>query len=195
VFDDERRFEVGQGQKLRTLEGVGKPFTPKLRPFASWRPYSSVSSRPHAGWRRCSSNVEIPSVNHRGTRYFESCSVKDVRHLVPERRLPAEFAGRVSLGRVHGHDTSEARAQRADEAGQPERAHGEIVVHREHFDQDRACGFETVARDKRLVRFCAERERVRPQHGGFVFRQLEHEIAGVDHVELRERVEQSAGSS
>jgi hypothetical protein len=62
----------------------------------------------------------------------------DMRHLVPERRFPAELARRPRAWRIKRHDTSETRAERAEETWKAERAHGEVVVLREHLDEDGA---------------------------------------------------------
>ena len=52
----------------------------------------------------------------------------DVRQLVPQRRLPGERARVARLRRIHRDDAAEAGAERADHAGQAERADGEVVV-------------------------------------------------------------------
>ena len=79
----------------------------------------------------------MPSVSQRGIRCFDICKRDDVGQLVPERRLPAERSRRPGTRGVERHDAAEAGAERADHAGQPEVAHGEVVVVREDLDEDR----------------------------------------------------------
>ena len=114
-----------------------------------WRRRAGSRTRPRgpscASARR-SSNTEAPSVSQRGTRWFDSCSVMTCAsscHSVArpvERRRAARARGESSVT-----TRAEAGAERADHAGQAERAHGEVVVLREHLDQDRPARRDAVA--------------------------------------------------
>ena len=113
----------------------------------------------------------------------------DVGELVPQRRRPVERAGRARPGRVEGHDAAEAGAERADHAGQAERADGEIVVAREHLDQHGPARRDVVALaeiGERLARQLLDRV----AHQRQLLRvDLQDQIADGDRLETVERVE------
>ena len=132
----------------------------------------------------------MPSVNQRGTRWFDICSVIDVRELVPERRLPREGAGRLGLGRVHADDAAEARAEGADEPWQTEVADREVVVNRKDLDEDRSLRRELVVRRHLLERVLGERDGVLAQDARLGGVELEDQIAVLHDLELLELVEE-----
>ena len=84
----------------------------------------------------------------------------DVRELVPQRRLPGEVARRLGARRVHADDAAEARAERADQAGQAEVADREVVVDRKDLDEDRPLRRELVGRGQLLERLVRQRDGV-----------------------------------
>ena len=120
----------------------------------------------------------------------------DVRHLVPQRRAPVEFTRRPRLRRVHRHDAAEARAQRAEHAGQAQRADREVVVAREHFDQQRPLRRELPALAERGERLSRQLRHVFPHHRRLFSGHPNHHVAGGDRlegVELVQHLEQVVG--
>ena len=113
-----------------------------------------------------------------------------MRHLVPERRAPVELTGRPRLGRIERHHATEARAERADHAGQAHVTDREVVVLRKHLDEDRAARTELVAFRERLERLLGKRQHVFAHHRHLVAMQPHDQFAVLDRLELVERVEQ-----
>ena len=113
-----------------------------------------------------------------------------MREFVPERGGPAERARRTRPRRIERHHASEAGAEGADHPRQPGRAHGEVVVLREHLDQDGPVGREAVAFGERGDRRLRQRLDERRHHRRFVAVELEHEPVSLDRRELLEGVEQ-----
>ena len=68
--------------------------------------------------------------------------------------------GRPRARRVERHHAAEARAERADHAGQADVAHGEVVVTREDLDQNRALRRHVIARAERGERVARQRQRM-----------------------------------
>ena len=113
----------------------------------------------------------------------------DVRQLVPQRRRPVEVAGRARFRRVERHHAAEAGAERADHAGQPDGAHREVVVLREHLDENRPLRRELILLRERGERLLRERRDVFAHHRRFARMALEDDVAFGRHVELLERVQ------
>ena len=117
-----------------------------------------------------------------------------MRQLVPQRLAPVEVPGRPRPRRIECHDTAEAGAECADHARQAYRAHGEVVVLREHLDQDRTGRREVVPLRERGHRFLGERDGMLAHDRGFTGIEAEDQIAVGDGLELVERVEQREAS-
>ena len=113
-----------------------------------------------------------------------------VRQLVPERSAPIERARRPGARRVEGDHAAEARAECANHARQPQVPDGEVVVPREHLDEDWPLGLEAIPRRELLQRLLRQRQRILLHHGGFIRVKLHRDVAVRDRDELVERVEQ-----
>src|SRR4030095_4278827 len=109
---------------------------------------------------------------------------------VPQRLAPVEVPGRPRLWRIERHDTTEAGAECANHAPQAYRADSEVVVLREHLDQDWTGRREVVPLRKSGHRFLGERDGMLAHDRGFTGIEAEDQIAVGDGLELVERVEQ-----
>ena len=169
VLDQQRRLVVGERDRL----GVAEAAELRSRSFITWprsiAPAKVTSiSRPHSGRaRRLLPHRDAfgQPARHALVRQLQR---DHVRELVPQRRAPVELAGRARLGRVERDDAAEAGAERADHAGQAERAHREVVVPREHLDQDRPVRREVPALGERGQRLARQRRHVFAHHRRFV---------------------------
>ena len=110
--------------------------------------------------------------------------------LVPQRGLPQEVAGLLTRARrVERHDAAETGAKRADHAGKPDGPHREVVVLREHLDQNRALRRVLVPLRHRLECFVRERDDVFLEDRRFILVQPDDEVAVADRLELVQRIE------
>ena len=112
-----------------------------------------------------------------------------VGHLVPQRRLPVELAGTAGAGRVERHHLAETGAQRPDHAGQAQGPHREVIVLREHLDQNRHLRLHAVAGREVVQRPLAELDHVVLQHRGLVGMEPDDQVALLERLELVEGVE------
>lgn len=189
VLHDQRRLEIRQRQALGPLEGVRQALHAKRLPECELM--RVLERQLAAPGRLAAVLLENRDAFRQPARHPELRELQrvDVGELVPEGGLPAELPGLSRPGRIHRDDAAEARAESAHQAGQPERAHGKVVVQRKHLDQDRSARREAVARRERLVRLGSQRHSVRLEYGGFFLRELEDEVAGLHDLERVDPVE------
>ncbi len=148
----------------------------------------SRTSRPQFGRARRSSNTDVPSLSQRGSRLFDICSVMTCAISCHSVSGPRELAGRPRLGRIERDHAAEAGAEGADHAGQPERAHREVVVLGEHLDEDRPLRLELILLGERGERLLRQRHRELAHHRGLVGMQPHDDVALGDGLELVEGV-------
>ena len=86
---------------------------------------------------------------------------------MPQRRAPVEGAAGPGAGGVHGEDGAEAHAERAD-AGESDRAHGEVRVPVVDLDRDRRRRLESVADAHSVERLLGERRGVDGEGAGLL---------------------------
>ena len=121
---------------------------------------------------------------------FRQLQRHHVRQLVPQGRSPVEHARLTRVRRIDRHDAAEAGAKRAQQAGQPEVADGEVVVVGEDLDEDWTGRIDAV--ESRQLRQSLRRQRhhVRPQHRRLGGIETDGQLPRLDRGELVERVEQ-----
>ena len=83
----------------------------------------------------------MPSVSHRGTRWFDICSVTTCAISCHSVASHWNSPGGRAFGESMRDHAAEAGAERADHARQPDGAHREVVVRGNISIEDRApCG-------------------------------------------------------
>ncbi|MEZ5288006.1 MAG: hypothetical protein R2712_25070 [Vicinamibacterales bacterium] len=115
----------------------------------------------------------------------------DVGELVPQRHAPVELARRPGTRRIQRDHAAEAGAKRTDHAGQADVAHREIVVPREHLDENRALRRELPALAQPGQRLARQRRRVLRHDGCFVRVEAQDHVSFLQRAELVQRVEQA----
>ena len=111
-----------------------------------------------------------------------------MRHFVPQGRPPVEIARRAGPGRVHRDHATKAGAQRTDHPGQPEVSDGEVIVAREHLDQDRALHLQVVARRQGVERLLRQREYVLLEYRRLIGMHAHDNVTTLERLELVEGV-------
>ena len=102
-----------------------------------------------------------------------------------------------ALGRIDRHNATEARAERANHAGQPQVTNGEVVVVREDLDENRAGRREVVAGRQRRERVLGERDGIFAEDWRLVAMHFQDEIAianGDELIQLVQHLEQVVGN-
>ena len=74
-------------------------------------------------------------------------------------------------------------------SGQADRPDGEVVVLREHLDEDRSCRLELVLLRQRVERLARPWHDLLAHHGRFVGVQAHDQIAVADRLELVDRIQ------
>ena len=113
----------------------------------------------------------------------------DVGELVPQRGLPAERARGPRPRGIERHNATEARAERANHAGQPQVTNGEVVVVREDLHENRAGRCELVAGRQCRERVLRERNGIFAEDWRLVAMHFQDEIAIANGDELIQLVQ------
>ena len=118
--------------------------------------------------------------------------MKDVGDLVPEGRRPVELAPAARGRGIHGHHRAEAHPQRP-EAGEPDRAYGEIGVTGEEFKPDRGGWVVLVALGQGLIGPLGQLGHERGQQLRFPTVDGDDEVLGLGDAIALEGVEEIEG--